>query len=253
MKKYAFLLLPIFMALTIAGAQAQHHRPDAELQNLKGPVKTVGTFIRGPHNRVIGQPAMLLFRNDGYLDVAFFCDTNGTAIFKVKYEYDKQKHLVHDQRINNANGDILVETDYIYDKKNRTITAAIKPVNDTVSDYTVYTFDKNNNVTRIANLDENHQVLSALTSVYDDNDKIITTTHTEGAVDQYINHDNFRYDNEGNVIMQTRFNLNRVAQQLFYVYTFDAMGNWIERRTFYVQGNEAFVREIATREITYYE
>ncbi len=252
MKRYRlFLIASILMSLSL-GARAQYNIPDTELMNLKGNVKSVGTFTHGIHGRVVGQPTLMCFREDGFLNQTFYCDTAGAATLLVQYFYDKKNRLLKDTRSRMGTNELLAVTTYTYDKKNRSITADVLVVTDSINDHRVTTFDKDDRVKRVALYDEQDTLLSAETYVYDAHGRIATATFT-GTHDRYLSHVNFRYDADGNEIMQINCNLNRVTQQLFHVYTFDEQGNWIERRTFNLKGNTATLQETVNRTIEYYE
>lgn len=252
MKTTKLLLVSTLLLSFCIGAQAQTIRPDVELMNLKGHVKTLGTFTRGSHGRMIGQPTMQRFHTNGFLDQLFVCDTMGKATLMVQYTYDKKNHLVKDTRSQMGTNELIAVTEYTYNKKDRTVTADVMVITDSINDHMVTTYDKSGKIIRTALYDEQDTLLSAQAYVYDHHGKVSTITHT-GSHDRYQNHVNYRYDADGNEIMKESCYLNRTTQLLFHIYTFDETGNWIERRTYRIQGETATLQESASRTIEYYE
>lgn len=252
MKTKSIIFASLFLVFAITG-RAQHFAPDILEEHLKGPVKSLLTTIRTPHGRIVGQPVRKNFNEDGYFTQTTYYDTAGNPVIVISFTYDKGNRLVKDLRTLEPYSRLLSQTTYIYDKKQRTITADMFGISDSIEERTIHHFDKNNVMQKITVIDAAGKQLASTTYEYNDFGYRTLATFTEGENEIYKGTEKYRYDTEGHLAEHCNYYLMTLRQAFLYTYYYDEYGNWTQAYVYHVSPTEGYLYQIITREITYFE
>lgn len=243
------------MLLTVLGfsAEAQRFALDTHEGNLKGPVKSVLTTTRTPQGRIVRMPVRNNFNRDGYYTQNTYYDTLGNPVIIVNYSYDKKNRLVKDIRTHEPYSELLSQTTYSYDKKNRTIVADMFGISDSLSERSVYQFDKKDLLQKMTTYDELNKEMASISYEYDEAGRIKNVTYNEGEHMIYKGTEKYRYDTDGNLAEKSSYYLTTLRQAFLYTYYYDEYGNWTQAYVFHVTPSEGYLYQVITRQISYYE
>ena len=252
MKFKVIILTSLFVLMGVA-SRAQQFQSDIQEQNLKGSVKSVLTTVRTPQGRIVGQPVRNNYNLDGYFEQNTYYDTLGNPVIIVHYSYDKKNRLVKDVRTHEPYSNMLSQTTYLYDRKARTITAEMFGVSDSLGEYSIYSFDKNNVLQSLTTFDEDGKELAATKYEYNDYGMMVYATYTEGANHIYKGSEKYRYDTDGNIAEKCSYYLTTLRQAFLYTYYYDEHGNWTQAFVFHVTPSSGYLYQVINRQIAYYE
>ncbi|MCR4817227.1 MAG: hypothetical protein K5842_08640 [Bacteroidales bacterium] len=253
MKSKILLAAAIFMVFSVV-AKAQRFNPDVMEEHLKGPVKSVLTTVRTPQGRVVGHPVRNNFNENGYFTQNMYYDTIGNPVIIVSYVYDSKDRLVKDIRTHEPYSELLSQTTYVYNKKEKTITAEMFGIADSLEESNVYRFDKNNFLQSVATLDANGKEVALIKYEYSENCKYPQfVTYTEGENAIYKGTEKFRYDTEGFLAEKCSYYLTTLRQAFLYTYYYDEYGNWTQAYVYHVTPSEGYLYQVITRQISYFD
>lgn len=252
MKLRAFVLVSIllFSASTLL---AQHTLTDGMDKNLKGDVRSVLLTTRNSKNQVMGQPVRYMFDSKGNFEHVHFFDTAGNLAITVHYQYNKKGQLVSDTRLLEPFSQLMGVSNYTYNKKNRTLTAELLLMDDTLTIKTIYTYDKRGNEIEVVNIDEFGKDINRAVKVYDENNRLKFVTFFYGENNLYKGETHYRYDTDGLLVEELELNRIRVdlSHRVLYNYEYDEKGNWIKCYGYYVTPTSAELVQVVTRTINY--
>ncbi|MDY5969298.1 MAG: hypothetical protein SPJ13_04710 [Bacteroidales bacterium] len=234
-------------------ADAQHLKSDAERAGFKNEVNMVHEVTRGSHGQVMGYPTIYYYNAVGNYSRVVYCDTTGKEQVEVRYTYDSLGRLAKDGRYRIKGNELISENTYERDRRARTYTVQMSYAQDTMSDRLVYSYDKQGNVEKVSNYDENGRLLSRDFYQYDNHGMVREIVYTEGREENYRRTERFRYDSDGNVTECRTLYITSERQRLCYTYDFDNNGNWVRRSIFSVKGNAAELVQTTVRDIVYFE
>jgi hypothetical protein len=252
MKSRILILTAFFLSLGYV-ASAQHFGTDIKEERLKGKVKSVLTTIRTPQGRIVAQPVRHNFNEAGYFTQTTYYDTMGNPVIIVGFTYDKKNRLVKDIRTHEPYSELLSQTTYVYDKKNRTITAEMFGIADSLEERTVHQFDKDNVLQKVTVYSENNKELASTKYEYNNAGYRSLATFTEGENNIYRGTEKYRYDTEGFIAERCSYYLTTLRQAFLYTYYYDEQGNWTQAYVYHVTPSEGYLYEVITRQITYFE
>lgn len=250
-RKYFFSLFA-FLAFTVA-ASAQHFAKDIDEAHLKGSVKSVLTTVRTPQGRVVGQPVRNNFNENGYYSRNTYYDTIGNPIIIVSYTYDNKDRLVKDIRTKEPYSELLSQTTFNYDKKNRTIRAELFGIADSLEESTVYHFSKEGLLDSVSTFSVDGKAVASSLYTYNELGYRTYITYSEGENSIYRGTEKYRYDTDGFLAEKCSYYLTTLRQAFLYTYKYDEHGNWIQAHVFHVSPTEGYLYQIITRQISYYE
>lgn len=243
-------------ALSLAfglSANAQHFSSDTHEEHLKGHVKSVLTTVRTPQGRIVGQPMRQNFNESGYFINNTYYDTMGNPVIIVSYTYDKSNKLIKDVRTHEPFSELLSQTNYTYDKKTNAITAEMLDANDSLTERSVYQFDKKNKLEKMTTYDEKGKEMASITYDYNDFGYATFKTYTEGENMIYKGGEKYRYDTEGDLAEKCSYYLTTLRQAFLYTYYYDEEGNWTQAYVYHVTPSDGYLYQVIVRQITYYE
>ncbi|MBO4306882.1 MAG: hypothetical protein J5848_01050 [Bacteroidales bacterium] len=245
----------LFVVLLMTGllTHAQRFTPDIVEMNLKGPVKSVLTTVRTPQGRVVGQPVRNNFNHKGYFTHNTYYDTLGNPVIIVHYTYDSKDRLIKDIRTLEPFSELLSQTTYVYDKKNRTITAEMFGIADSLIQNTVYYYDKKDMLQRVTTFDEKGLEIASSNYTYNEYGFKVYVSYTEGENMIYKGADKFRYDTDGFLAEKCSYYLTTLRQAFLYTYLYDEQGNWTQAYVYHVSPTEGYLYQVISRQITYFE
>ena len=252
MKTKVLILTALLVSLGGA-ARAQHFASDIQELHLKGNVKSVLTTTRTPQGRLVGQPVRNNFNRNGYFSQNTYYDTLGNPVIIVSYSYDKNNRLLKDTRTHEPYSELLSQSEYFYDKKNRAIESKMYDPSDTLLSRTVYSFDKEGRMLKVTMYDEAGKEMGATKHDYNDFGYRILSTFTEGENGIYKGTEKFRYDTEGLLAERCSYYLTELRQAFLYTYYYDDQGNWTQAYVYHVTPTNGYLYQVITRQITYYE
>ena len=252
MKLKSVLLATLFIAFGVI-AKAQKFTPDIEDEHLKGNVKSVLTTVRSPQGRIIGQPTRKNFNTAGNYSRTTYYDTMGNPVIIVNFTYDEKNRLIKDVRTQEPYSTPVSQTTYSYDKKAKTITADVFGIADSLSEKSIYTFDKNNVLLKVITYSEDNKEISSISYEYNKLGEMTFATYTEGENSIYKGSEKYRYDTDGFLAEKCSYYLTTLRQAFLYTYQYDEKGNWINAYVFHVSPTEGYLYQIITRQISYYE
>lgn len=254
MRRTVFTLISLLSVLCLVQpAQAQQPVSDLQVENLKGYVHVVTSVERGSHNQQLGTPIQKDYNANGNLTLCTYFDTMGKPTIVVHYYYDSVGMLERDLRVAVADNQLLSETHYSHNLRHRQTVADYFGVSDSLEVRTVTEFDKAGRPVDVVLYDGEHHVISRSQSKYDASGNRTEVLYTIGDNDQYQGEEEFRYDTEGNVIESNAHESHRARQRLFYLYDFDAWGNWVVCYLYHMRHGHLELIKTTTRTITYYD
>lgn len=251
-KNIVFALLAAALALPFC-AKAQHMKSDAERAGFKSDVNMVHETTRGTHGQIMGYPTIYYYNAVGNYSRVVYCDTMGKEQVEVRYAYDSLGRLAKDGRYRLKGNVLLSENTYERDRRARTYSVLMHCEQDSVEDKLVYSYDKLGRVEKVSGYDENGKLISRDFYQYDEHGMVREILYTEGPDENYRRTEQFRYDNDGNVIECRTLYISTERQRLCYTYDFDRNGNWVKRYIFNITGSVAELMQATTRDIVYYE
>lgn len=252
MTKLKYILSVLLLLLSTSVVNAQKYRPPSANISLKGSVKSMGTYIYGQHGRVIMPPSMMFFNEDGYVTTSYICDTTGKAELRMDFTYDKQGRLISMVQINQSLNKQIQAVNYVYNKKDKTMTAQTHVEGDSVDNIVIYTFNDKDQIVQAVAYDEAGAPIATTYNQYDQYGNLTSTVRTEGEIGRYAHRETYRHDTEGNLVLKSSHSLGRLNQQIFYIYEFDSNDNWVKCYAFRVKEDNAELFETTVRYITYF-
>lgn len=252
MKSKIFVVVACFL-LSAFVCEAQRFNPDLQEEHLKGPVKSMLTTVRTPQGRVVGYSVRNNFNKEGYFTHNTYYDTIGNPVIMVTYTYDKDNRLLKDIRTHEPYSELLSQSTYIYDKKNRTITAEMVGISDSIEEKTVYEYSKDNVLNRVVQYDAMNKETASTKYEYNELGYMVFSTFTEGENMIYKGGEKFRYDTDGHLAEKCSYYLTTLRQAFLYTYYYDEYGNWIQAYVYHVTPTDGYLYQVITRQISYYE
>lgn len=249
--KYPVLILA-FLSLSFS-ASAQHFSRDIDENHLKGPVKSILTTVRTPQGRIVGQPVRNNYNEKGYYSQNTYYDTLGNPVIVVVYSYDKSDRLVSDIRTQEPYSEMLSQTTYKYDKKNRTITAEMFGSSDSLEESSVYFYSKDGLLEKVSIFSADNKEIASTLYNYNDFGYRTYVTYNEGENGIYRGAEKYRYDTDGHLAEKCSYYLTTLRQAFLYTYYYDEHGNWTQAYVFHVSPSEGYLYQVITRQITYFE
>ena len=246
------VILLSLLAISLS-ASAQHFSKDIAEDHLKGPVKSVLTTVRTPQGRVVGQPCRNNYNEQGYYSQNTYYDTLGNPVIIVNYTYDKSDRLIKDVRTQEPYSELLSETNYKYDKKNRTITAEMFGISDSLEESTVYFYSKEGQLEKVTSYSVDNKELASTIYTYNDFGYRTYVTFNEGENGIYRGAEKYRWDTDGHLAEKCSYYLTTLRQAFLYTYYYDDHGNWTQAYVFHVSPSEGYLYQVITRQISYFE
>lgn len=244
------LLLACALPMSVRAQQLEN---DLKHAGLRGDVQMMRETTRGTHGQTIGNPVTNYYNAVGNLRRVVYCDTMGTEQQEVRYIYDSLGVLNRTDRLHISNNELIQVNTYTSDRRKHTLTVEMLAIQDSLNDHIVYHFNKEGYVDDVSAYDINGTLLSRDLYKYDKNNKCIEILYTEGAEENYRRTEQFRYDNDGNIIECRTLYITTERQRLIYVYDFDSYGNWVTRHVYNINGKTAVLLQVVSREIVYFE
>ena len=250
-----------------SAARRTFEGPDDDLDEFIGQVKTIHveteeheftTHFMDLGNRFKPIPFQTAqFDRNGRKLEKFYYRTDGVALPKTTYSYNKRGLLVTEHHFSAVSGKPYLETLYIYDSKRKVKEVIEQNLEDKqVLSRRVYTHDEKKNSTEIAEYDWKNALRGKIMIFWNSEAKV-AEVFTASARCKGECRGKWIYDAKGRVVemIVTRPDLSEVHKEK-YTYEVDQQGNWIKKSLYHwvtEQGNSSYkLMNITYRKLTYY-